>query len=51
MASASHFDDLELAIYAEPTVPERMDEAAEAEQQKVVHIFNLKRNLINSAPA
>ncbi len=39
--SASHIDDLTLTILAHPTLPEGIGEAAEAVENKAIHIFNL----------
>ena len=39
--SASHIDDLTLTIHAHPTLPEGIEEAAEAVENKVIHIFNV----------
>lgn len=38
--SASHIDDLTLTIHAHPTLPEGVEEAAEAVEKKAIHIFN-----------
>lgn len=38
--SASHIDDLTLTIHAHPTLPEGIEEAAEAVEKKAIHIFN-----------
>ncbi|MDZ7375803.1 MAG: dihydrolipoyl dehydrogenase [candidate division KSB1 bacterium] len=40
--SASHVDDLTLTIHAHPTLPEGIEEAAEAVENKAIHIFNPK---------
>jgi len=40
--SASHIDDLTLTIHAHPTLPEGVEEAAEAVENKAIHIFNPK---------
>jgi dihydrolipoamide dehydrogenase len=40
--SASHIDDLTLTIHAHPTLPEGIEEAAEAVENKAIHIFNPK---------
>jgi dihydrolipoamide dehydrogenase len=39
--SASHIDDLTLTIHAHPTLPEGIEEAAEAVENKAIHIFNV----------
>ncbi|RQW04670.1 dihydrolipoyl dehydrogenase [candidate division KSB1 bacterium] len=39
--SASHIDDLTLTIHAHPTLPEGIEEAAEAVEKKAIHIFNV----------
>lgn len=38
--SGSHFDDLSLTIHAHPTLTEGIVEAAEAMENKAIHIFN-----------
>ncbi len=40
--SASHVDDLTLTIHAHPTLPEGVEEAAEAIENRAIHIFNPK---------
>ncbi len=40
--SASHIDDLTLTIHAHPTLSEGVEEAAEAVENKAIHIFNPK---------
>jgi dihydrolipoamide dehydrogenase len=40
--SSSHIDDLTLTIHAHPTLPEGIEEAAEAVENKAIHIFNPK---------
>ena len=40
--SASNIDDLALTIHAHPTLPEGIEEAAEAVENKAIHIFNPK---------
>ncbi len=40
--SAFHIDDLPVTIHAPPTLPEGIEEAAEAVENKAIHIFNPK---------
>ncbi len=40
--SGAHIDDLSLTIHAHPTLTEGMVEAAEAVEEKAIHIFNPK---------
>ncbi len=40
--SSMHYDDLSLTIHAHPTLPEGIGEAADAVENKAIHIFNPK---------